>query len=96
MHECEYLLIGEVAEITRAPVWTVRCWIRAGLLPSTRPGLRRLVRRDDLEKFLAKDILAEHRAAATYTIAEEVEDDLIGALRHEPAFEGISIPPLRD
>lgn len=37
-----YLLIPEVAKIARAPVETVREWIRLGKLRSTRPGRRRL------------------------------------------------------
>jgi excisionase family DNA binding protein len=61
MHE--YLLLEEIAEISRAPVGTVRAWIRTGRLPSVKPGRRRLVRRSDLERFLARDVLAERRAS---------------------------------
>lgn len=60
MHE--YLLLHEIAEISRASVGTVRAWIRTGRLPSVKPGRRRLVRRSDLERFLARDVLAERRA----------------------------------
>jgi excisionase family DNA binding protein len=61
MHE--YLLLEEIAEIARAPVDTVRAWIRSGRLPSVKPGRRRLVRRADLEHFLARDSLLERRAS---------------------------------
>jgi excisionase family DNA binding protein len=49
----DLLLIEEVAQACRAPVGTVRHWIRTERLPSIRPGRRRLVRRSDLEQFLA-------------------------------------------
>lgn len=48
-----YLLLKEVAEETRTPLSTVRHWIATGKLPSVRPGRRRLVRRVDLDAFLA-------------------------------------------
>lgn len=48
-----FLLLEEVAEETRTALSTVRHWIATGKLPSTRPGRRRLVRRVDLERFLA-------------------------------------------
>ncbi|HEX2874623.1 MAG TPA: helix-turn-helix domain-containing protein [Polyangiaceae bacterium] len=62
MHEYEYLLLDEIAAIARASVDTVRRWIRSGQLPSVKPGRRRLVRRGDLDRFLARDTLAERRA----------------------------------
>ncbi|RYZ03092.1 MAG: helix-turn-helix domain-containing protein [Myxococcales bacterium] len=46
-------MLEEVAEETRTALSTVRHWIATGRLPSTRPGRRRLVRRADLERFLA-------------------------------------------
>jgi excisionase family DNA binding protein len=49
----EFLLLEEVAAEMRAPVSTVRYWIASGRLASIRPGRRRLVRRSDLERFLA-------------------------------------------
>ena len=61
MHE--YLLLEEIAAIARAPLETVRGWIRSGRLPSVKPGRRRLVRRADLEHFLTRDILLERRAS---------------------------------
>lgn len=48
-----YLLLAEVAKETRTTVSTVRYWIASGKLPSVRPGRRRLVRRTDLDAFLA-------------------------------------------
>lgn len=61
MHE--YMLLEEIAEIARAPVETVRAWIRSGRLPSVKPGRRRLVRRADFEHFLMRDALLERRAS---------------------------------
>jgi len=60
MHD--YLLLSEVAEITRTSIDSVRGWLRSGRLPSVKPGRRRLVRREELERFLARDGLAERRA----------------------------------
>jgi len=48
-----FLLLVEVAEETRTPLSTVRHWVASGKLASTRPGRRRLVRRTDLDAFLA-------------------------------------------
>lgn len=48
-----YMLLSEIAEETRTPLSTVRHWIATGKLPSVRPGRRRLVRRVDLDAFLA-------------------------------------------
>jgi excisionase family DNA binding protein len=49
----DLLILEEVAELTRARLETVRAWIKQGRLRSIRPGRRRLVRRQDLEAFLA-------------------------------------------
>jgi excisionase family DNA binding protein len=49
----EFLFLEEVASETRTPLSTVRYWIITGKLPSIRPGRRRLVRRSDLDRFLA-------------------------------------------
>jgi excisionase family DNA binding protein len=49
----EYLLLEEVARECRAPVASVRYWIASGRLRSIRPGRRRLVSRDELDRFLA-------------------------------------------
>lgn len=60
MHD--YLLLSEVAEIARTSIDSVRGWLRSGRLPSVKPGRRRLVRREELERFLARDGLTERRA----------------------------------
>jgi excisionase family DNA binding protein len=59
----DLLLIEEVADACRASVGTVRHWIRTNRLPSIRPGRRRLVRRADLERFLAAPIDKQRGAA---------------------------------
>ena len=69
MYEYEYLLLDEIAAIARASVDTVRRWIRSGQLPSVKPGRRRLVRRGDLERFLARDTLVERRASSASAAA---------------------------
>lgn len=51
----DLLILEEVAELTRAKLETVRFWIKQGKLRSIRPGRRRLVRRQDLEAFLANE-----------------------------------------
>lgn len=48
----EYLLLDEVARECRAPIASVRYWIASGRLRSVRPGRRRLVSREDLDRFL--------------------------------------------
>ena len=48
----EYLLLDEVARECRAPIASVRYWIASGRLRSIRPGRRRLVSRDELDRFL--------------------------------------------
>jgi excisionase family DNA binding protein len=50
----DYLLLEEVAALSRASMHTVRRWVQSGRLPSSRPARRRLVRRCDLEAFLAR------------------------------------------
>jgi excisionase family DNA binding protein len=80
MHE--YLLLEEIAEIARAPVETVRAWIRSGRLASVKPGRRRLVRRADFEQFLARDGLVERRASeasATATAARSADGRFLPA-----------------
>ena len=49
----EMLLLEEIARECRASLSSVRYWIRTGRLRSVRPGRRRLVRREDLDRFLA-------------------------------------------
>ena len=47
------LLVEEVAREVRAPVETIRWWIRTGKLPASKPGRRLLIRRSDLQRLLA-------------------------------------------
>lgn len=49
----EFLLLEEVARRCRVPVSSVRHWIKSGRLESVRFARRRLVRRADLELFIA-------------------------------------------
>jgi excisionase family DNA binding protein len=49
----ELLFVEEVAREVRAPVETVRWWIRTGKLPASKPGRRLLIRRSDLLRLLA-------------------------------------------
>ena len=48
-----FLLLTECADYARVAVSTIRHWITTGKLPSVRPGRRRMVRREDLDAFLA-------------------------------------------
>jgi len=50
----QILLITEVAETCRAPIGTVRHWMRTGQLASFRLGRRRVVRHEALQDFLRK------------------------------------------
>jgi excisionase family DNA binding protein len=51
----EFLLLDEVARECRAPLSSVRHWIATGRLRLIRPGRRRLVNREALDRFLAAD-----------------------------------------
>jgi excisionase family DNA binding protein len=48
----QLLLIPEVAAVARVEVSTVRYWLYRKLIPSRKPGRRRLIARADLERFL--------------------------------------------
>ena len=48
----DFLLVEEISAECRAPQTTVRHWLRTGRLASIRLGRRRLVRREDFERFL--------------------------------------------
>jgi excisionase family DNA binding protein len=67
-----YLLLKEIAEETRTPLSTVRHWIATGKLPSVRPGRRRLVKRADLDAFLAPRA-ARAEADAVAVIPSEMD-----------------------
>lgn len=51
----DLLFLDEVARRARVSVESVRHWIKAGRLPSIRPGKRRMVLRGDLETFLGRN-----------------------------------------
>lgn len=48
----EFVFVEEIAQMCRVPASSVRYWLSTGKLASIRPGKRRLVRRDDLMRFL--------------------------------------------
>ena len=54
MRESPFLTLPEVATYARTSIASVRSWIASGLLPSTRPGRRRLVNVADLDEFLRR------------------------------------------
>jgi excisionase family DNA binding protein len=85
-----FLLLEEVAEETRTALSTVRHWIATGKLPSTRPGRRRLVRRADLERFLA------HSAAAPRVGGEGGGDTAAGADPRQSELPWAAAPATRD
>lgn len=49
----ELLTLGEVATMCRTVISTARWWVHIGKLKSIKVGRRRLVRRVDLDAFLA-------------------------------------------
>jgi excisionase family DNA binding protein len=51
-NDSEFLYVEEIARLCRVPASSVRHWLSTGKLASVRPGRRRLVRRDDLDRFL--------------------------------------------
>lgn len=61
----DYLFLPAVAEICGVSLDTVRHWIQSGSLPSVRPGRRRMVPRDELERFLARGAKAAEPSAIT-------------------------------
>lgn len=52
-----YLSIREAATFARVAPGTVRRWVRAGELTRHEAGSRVLVKRDELEKFLACEVV---------------------------------------
>jgi excisionase family DNA binding protein len=59
----EFLFLDEVARRCRVPVSTVRYWIAEAKLPSGRFARRRMVRIDDLERFIAAGFQARPATA---------------------------------
>jgi excisionase family DNA binding protein len=51
----DLLFLDEVAQHARVSIESVRHWIKAGRLPSVRPGKRRMVRRSDLDVFMGRN-----------------------------------------
>lgn len=54
----EYLSTSEAASVARVSVYTIRRWIRRGELTRHEAGARLLVRRDELERLLACEVVA--------------------------------------
>lgn len=52
-----YLSVAEAAKLARVVPSTVRRWIRAGELTRHEAGSKVLVRRDELERFLACEVV---------------------------------------
>jgi excisionase family DNA binding protein len=50
--DTDFLHVEEIARLCRAPKSSVRHWLSTGKLPSIKPGKRRLVLRQDLDRFL--------------------------------------------
>lgn len=53
----EYLSTAEAAELARVSVYTIRRWVKDGELTRHEAGSRVRIRRDELEKFLACDLV---------------------------------------
>ena len=53
----EYLSVAEAAAFARVTPGTIRRWVRAGELTRHEAGARVRVRRDELEKFLACEVV---------------------------------------
>lgn len=47
-----FMLIAEVAREARVSISSVRHWLRTGKLTSIRPARRRLIARDEFERFM--------------------------------------------
>src|SRR5438309_4138342 len=64
-----YLTIEEAAHVAKAHHQTVRDWIRSGALKSSRPNRHYLIKRSDLDAFIA----SPPRTAGNVTVDEEYE-----------------------
>jgi excisionase family DNA binding protein len=53
----DLMFVDEAAAIAMVSVETMRFWLKCGKLASSRPGRRRLIRREDLEALLASGTL---------------------------------------
>lgn len=54
----DYLSVAEAAAVARVSPGTVRRWVRRGELTRHEAGTRVLVKRDELERFLACEVVA--------------------------------------
>lgn len=77
--EHQYLLVTEIAELARAPVHSVRAWLRSGRLPSVKPGRRRLLRRVDFDAFMGGDRLVKRKPVGPDGDSDGGSDGLPGA-----------------
>jgi excisionase family DNA binding protein len=66
----KYLRAGEIAALTGMSLRTVRRWIRAEVLPSTKLGGARLVATADLEAAFSREALQ-----GPQEMTEEYDDD---------------------
>lgn len=53
----EYLSTAEAADLARVSVYTIRRWVRNGELTRHEAGSRVRIRRDELEKLLACEVV---------------------------------------
>src|SRR5688572_13646725 len=54
----DYLSVKEAATLARVSVYSIRRWIKRGELTKHEAGKRLLVKRAELERFLACDVVA--------------------------------------
>jgi excisionase family DNA binding protein len=54
----EYLSVAEAATVARVTPYTIRRWLRRGELTKHHAGTRLLVRRDELDRLLACEVVA--------------------------------------
>jgi excisionase family DNA binding protein len=80
----DLLTVEECAEISRAPISSVRHWIRTRQIGSLRAGRRRLIRRRELEAFLS---------ASETRVAQVVSYDDEGRPMYAKPFKGTPSPP---
>lgn len=77
-----WLFLEEVADELRTSIGTVRYWVKAGKIRSYRPGRRRMVRRSDLEAFVARSVTVDKEGRPADP--QPVTDDHGGAGRPTP------------
>ena len=75
----EYLTPQEAAEMVRVRAETVRTWVRGGDLPGHYAGRKLLIRRDELEAYLAR---------GKEPTSREVDEERLGSLLSEMAGLG--------